>query len=148
MIRICRSSIAVLLAAVLVAPTTLAAAENAAAPARPSTALTYNGQPLTSVRPVTPTPLLLEQRETVAPSNALGQFGYGRRRHRNDAAMTAMLLGAAGAIAGTAVLVYANRPDCSVNANFNGCGYGTKVVGASLLSAGLVGVLIGAVTWR
>jgi hypothetical protein len=81
-------------------------------------------------------------------SSSAGQWGYGRRRRHNDAAVTAMLLGAAGAIAGTAVLVYANRPECSMNANLGGCGYGTKVVGTAVLSAGLVGLLVGAVAWR
>ena len=58
------------------------------------------------------------------------------------------MLGAVGAIAGTATLVYANRPDCNMNPNLGGCGYGTKVVGASVLSGGLVGLLVGAVMWR
>ena len=51
-------------------------------------------------------------------------------------------------IAGTAVLVYANRPECRVNDRGNGCGYGTKVAGSAVLSAGLVGLLVGALTWR
>jgi hypothetical protein len=77
------------------------------------------------------------------------QYGYGSRRgRRNQAALTAIMLGAVGAIAGTAVLVYANRPECNVNPNLGGCGYGTKVVGASLLSGGVVGLMVGAVMWR
>ncbi len=146
MIRICRSSIALLLGALIAAPSTLFAAENRAQAVPASAPLTYNGQPVVNLRVAEPLPAY--RLDVVAPSDAVGQFGYGRRRGRNDAAMTAMLLGAAGAIAGTALLVYANRPDCSVNANFNGCGYGTKVVGASVLSAGLAGLLIGAVAWR
>jgi len=75
--------------------------------------------------------------------------GYrGRGSGRNDVARAAILLGAVGVIAGTAVLVYTNRPECSVNARENGCGYGTKVAGGAVLSAGLVGLLVGALTWR
>ena len=58
------------------------------------------------------------------------------------------MIGAAAAIAGTAVLVYANRPECSTNQMASGCGYGTKVVGTAVLSAGLVGLVVGALTWR
>ena len=71
---------------------------------------------------------------------------YGRGRHNGAAA--ALVLGAAAAIAGTAVLVYANRPECSTNVAAGGCGYGTKVVGGAVLSAGIVGVIVGAATWR
>jgi hypothetical protein len=59
-----------------------------------------------------------------------------------------MFVGAAAAIAGTAVLVYANRPECSTFPTASGCGYGTKVVGGAVLSAGVVGLLVGALTWR
>ena len=62
--------------------------------------------------------------------------------------MTAILLGSAGIIAGAAVLVYANRPECSLSPYGNGCGYGTKVTGTAVLSAGLVGVLVGVASWR
>jgi hypothetical protein len=74
--------------------------------------------------------------------------GYGRRGGRNDAARAEILLGAVAAIAGTAVLVYANRPECNTDPGANGCGYGTKVAGSAVLSAGLVGLLVGALTWR
>ena len=73
--------------------------------------------------------------------------GYGRGRN-NNGAIAAMALGAAAAIAGTAVLVYANRPECRTIPSASGCGYGTKVVGGSVLSAGVVGVMVGALTWR
>jgi hypothetical protein len=116
-----------------------------------SAPLTYNGQPIASWSlPATMTmdsaPALAvrapDARNTVQP-------GYGYRRgHRNQAALTAIMLGAVGAIAGTAVLVYANRPECNVNPSLGGCGYGTKVVGASVLSGGLVGLVAGAVMWR
>ena len=72
--------------------------------------------------------------------------GYGGRR--NNGAAAAMFVGAAAAIAGTAVLVYANRPECSTIPTASGCGYGTKVVGGAVLSAGIVGLLVGALTWR
>ena len=128
MIRICRT---ILLAILIATPHALFAAESDAPPPRP---LTYQGQPINS--------------HAIATSDVFSQRGYGYRRGRNDTALTAIMLGAAGVIAGTAVLVYANRPECSVSANFNGCGYGSKVVGSSLLAGGLVGVLVGTVTWR
>jgi hypothetical protein len=52
------------------------------------------------------------------------------------------------AIAGGALLIYANRPDCSANHAASGCGYGTKVTGGALLAGGLVSVTLGAVTWH
>jgi hypothetical protein len=61
--------------------------------------------------------------------------------------MTAIVLGAIASIAGAAILVYANRPDCSTNQMASGYGYGTKVAGGAVLSAGAVGLVIGAVTW-
>lgn len=73
------------------------------------------------------------------------------RRHRggrNDAAQAAVILGAVAAIAGAAVLVYANRPDCSTNQTASGCGYGTKVVGTAVLTGGIVSLVAGALTWR
>ncbi len=59
-----------------------------------------------------------------------------------------IILGAVASIAGTAILVYANRPECSTNQTANGCGYGTKVIGGAVLSAGIVGLVAGALTWR
>ncbi len=69
-------------------------------------------------------------------------------RHRNQGAATAIWLGAVGAIAGTATLIYANRPECGVNPNAGGCGYGTKVIGGSVLASGAVGLIVGAALWR
>jgi hypothetical protein len=144
MIRFCRTSTALVLAALTAVPSTVSAAENPATHAP----LTYNDQPLATT-PFMDESTSVAERDSFAPSSAAGQWGYGRRgRHRNEPGMAAMLLGATGAIAGTAVLVYANRPECSANANLGGCGYGTKVVGASVLSAGLVALMIGALTWR
>jgi hypothetical protein len=74
--------------------------------------------------------------------------GYrGRGRGRRNGAAAAIVLGAGAAIAGAAVLVYANRPDCRGSRTANGCGYGTKVIGGAVLSAGVVGVVAGALTW-
>ncbi|HZT75532.1 MAG TPA: hypothetical protein VFA27_02675 [Vicinamibacterales bacterium] len=150
MVRTCRLVLVMLVASALVHPldpTLLAADPPSAAAAAP---LTFQGQPLAAMRPTiddtTSSPALT--RESDAPAASFGQWGYRRGRRHNDAAMTAILLGAAGAIAGTAVLVYANRPECSANPTLGGCGYGTKVVGASVLSAGVVALLVGAATWR
>jgi hypothetical protein len=84
-----------------------------------------------------------------ADSTLLAQRGY---RHRgggrdNGGSAAAIIIGAAAAIAGGAILVYANRPDCRFE-RADGCGYGTKVAGGAVLSAGLVSVIVGAVTWR
>jgi hypothetical protein len=69
-------------------------------------------------------------------------------RHRRDGSIAAIMVGAAAAITGGAVLAYANRPECSTNALAGGCGYGTKVVGTAVLSGGIVGLFVGALTWR
>jgi len=74
--------------------------------------------------------------------------GYGRGGGRNNAAAAEMVLGGIAAIAGTAILVYANRPDCNRNQFADGCGYGTKVVGGSFLAGGVVIFSVGALTWR
>ena len=75
--------------------------------------------------------------------------GYGGRgRGRRHGAATAIALGAVATIAGGAILVYANRPDCRANPTAGGCGYGTKVAGGAVLSAGIVGLVVGALTWR
>jgi hypothetical protein len=103
-----------------------------------------------------PSPLTLDTRLivrslAVAPdASVFAQRGYRGRgsRGRNNGAAAAMFLGAAAAIAGTALLVYANRPECRTTLAAGGCGYGTKVVGGAVLSAGIVGVLVGAATWR
>ena len=69
-------------------------------------------------------------------------------RRRHDGAIAAIMIGAAAAITGAAVLTYANRPECSTNPIASGCGYGPKVIGTAALSGGLVGLLVGALTWR
>jgi hypothetical protein len=74
--------------------------------------------------------------------------GFGRGGRRHGAAQAEVILGSVAAITGAALLVYANRPECSTNTAASGCGYGTKVVGGAVLSAGIVSLVIGAATWR
>lgn len=84
-----------------------------------------------------------------ASSAFAGQIYQGRPYKINrDGSIAALMLGSIAAIAGTAVLVYANRPECTTNQFAGGCGYGTKVVGGAVLSGGVVGLVIGALTWR
>lgn len=126
------------------------------APAEPllePTRLTFNGEPLVaSLSLGMASPRVWERTPLFAPfeSDSLGQPGgyRGRGRGRNGAAQAEIVLGAAASIAGGAILVYANRPECSANSAAGGCGYGTKVTGTALLSAGLVTLLVGALTWR
>jgi hypothetical protein len=85
------------------------------------------------------------------PLNAINeeQRGYRSRRGRGrGAAAAAIMIGAAAAVAGTALLVYANRPECNVNHSAAGCGYGTKVAGGSFLAGGAIGIAVGAALWR
>ena len=149
--RIRRATIASLVICLLGQTTTLLASDEApAARELPVTHLTLNGEPLAhlgTVNPATVQAFGFGPRATSSfEASAFGQYRRRGRYHR-DAAAAALVLGAVGTIAGAAVLVYANRPDCSVNANLGGCGYGAKVVGGSVLTAGLVGLTIGAITW-
>jgi len=73
-----------------------------------------------------------------------GFFG----RSRNEGARTAIVLGTLAAITGAALLVYANRPECSRTAAADACGYGTKVIGGAVLTAGAVGIVAGTISWR
>ena len=79
-----------------------------------------------------------------------GQIYRGRpiRTRNNDGSIAAMIIGSVAAITGTALLVYANRPECGVEIRAGGCGYGAKVVGSSVLAGGLASLLVGALTWR
>lgn len=98
-------------------------------------------EPLSSIVTLAPRPAApLEQR-------GWGR-GRGRRGGRNDGARTAIVLGSVAAVAGAAVLVYANRPECSANHAAAGCGYGTKVVGGAVLAGGAVSIAAAALTWR
>jgi hypothetical protein len=110
--------------------------------------LTLNGQSL-----ALPLDVEFALAHTAAPTvpfarDATAQWYRRGGRGRRHAAVTAIMLGAVGTIAGTAVLVYANRPDCGTNPNLGGCGYGTKVVGGAVLAAGLVGIFTGALLWQ
>jgi hypothetical protein len=74
--------------------------------------------------------------------------GRGREQRRHDSATAALVLGAVASVAGTAILLYANRPECSTNPyRADGCGYGTKVVGGAALGLGVMGFTIAAITW-
>jgi hypothetical protein len=104
--------------------------------------------------PLQPSPFTVS--EDVLMANTAGASAasqWGRRGgyhhgHNNGAAQTAIILGTIGAIAGAAVLVYANRPECGDFPNASGCGYGTKVAGGAVLAAGMASITIGAVSWR
>jgi hypothetical protein len=85
---------------------------------------------------------------SVAPPLAQRGWGRGRGRGRNGGARAAIILGSVAAVAGSAVLVYANRPECSANHSASGCGYGTKVLGGAVLAGGAVSIAAGALTWR
>ncbi len=78
-----------------------------------------------------------------------GQVYQGRPyRMGRDGSIAAIMIGAVATITGAAILVYANRPDCNTNQFAGGCGYGTKVIGGAVLSGGIVGLFVGALTWR
>ena len=84
------------------------------------------------------------------PLSAAGPV-FAQRYYRggwNHAPRTELIVGALASIAGGATLVYANRPDCSANPTAGGCGYGTKVIGGSVLAGGVLSMLLGALTWR
>ena len=154
MARIHQTTTAALLACIMVTQCTgtLLASddEHAAIPA--TSHLTYDGKPLVLLGPLDADRVRIGGNPiAISPieSTAFGQWGWGGRRGRgrNRGAATALFLGAVGAITGAAVLVYANRPDCRGSRTANGCGYGTKVIGGAVLSAGVVGVVAGALTW-
>ncbi len=73
---------------------------------------------------------------------------YPYPHHSNNGSIAAIMIGAAAAITGSAILIYANRPECSVHLSAGGCGYGTKVVGGAVLAGGVVGLFVGALTWH
>jgi hypothetical protein len=83
-------------------------------------------------------------------SSALAGQVYPGRPYRmgRNGSIAALMIGAVATITGAAILVYANRPDCNANQFAGGCGYGTKVIGGAVLSGGVVGLFVGALTWR
>lgn len=101
-----------------------------------------------------PVPLAqgVQRRFRLAPSPAMaaaGQIRQGRPYPiSRSGSIAAIMVGAVATIAGTAVLVYANRPECTTSPFAGGCGYGTKVIGGSVLAGGVVGLFVGALTWR
>jgi len=117
---------------------------------RANAPLTLNGQSLAMLGPLDVERAFPHAAPATVPLalDASAQWYRRGRGGRRNAAVTAIMLGAVGTIAGSAVLVYANRPDCSANPNLGGCGYGTKVVGGAVLTAGLVGIFTGALLWR
>jgi hypothetical protein len=84
----------------------------------------------------------------VAESRQWGHHGHYGHGHGNGGAQAAIIIGSAVAIAGTAILVYANRPDCDRRPEPDGCGYGTQVVGGSMLAGGVVSLVVGAAMWH
>lgn len=85
----------------------------------------------------------------LSDANSFGGQIYQGRPYpmRHDTSIAALMIGAVATITGAAILVYANRPDCSMSPAAGGCGYGTKVVGTAVLSGGIVGLFVGALTW-
>jgi len=85
-----------------------------------------------------------------AQSSAFAGQVYQGRPYRisRDGSIAAIMVGSVVAIAGAAILIYANRPECDVHQFAGGCGYGTKVVGGAVLSGGVVSLVVGALTWR
>lgn len=83
-----------------------------------------------------------------SPETIFAQRGYGRGWGGNGGAKAAIILGAAAAIAGGAILVYANRPGCGSTPEPGGCSYGTKVIGGAMIAGGAVGITVGALSWR
>jgi len=161
MVRTRRAVTAVLVACLSGAPLSgTVAASEPAPPASPG-----NGPSIQVDRPTTTShsPFVLsdemlrrsliesDAREAGVPAAAYGQWGYHGSRHHhghdNGAAQAAIILGSAAAIAGTAVLIYANRPECDAFVHSNDC-YGEKVAGGSLLAGGIVSLVLGASLWH
>ena len=83
--------------------------------------------------------------------SSFAQRGWYRGRGRggsNDAAQAEILVGVIASVSGAAILVYSHRPECNTRPTAGGCGYGTRVVGGAVLSAGVLSLVIGALTWR
>ena len=147
---------------------TLFASEDTSSRETSASAISTDDVPAGTDAPITPSPLLMERaRLTLDPgflaaNPSLGTAAPDARAHAfsgqvyrgqpyrigRSGSIAALMIGAAAAIAGTAILVYANRPDCTNNQFASGCGYGTKVIGGSVLAGGVVGLFIGALTWR
>jgi hypothetical protein len=91
-----------------------------------------------------------DAREARVPATAYGQWGYygpPPHHHHNGAAQAAIIFGSAAVIAGTAMMIYANRPECDAIVHSNDC-YGEKVFGGSILAGGIVSLTMGMVMWH
>ena len=78
-----------------------------------------------------------------------GQVYQGRPyRMAHNGSIAALMVGAVATITGAALLVYANRPECDLRQYAGGCGYGSKVIGGAVLSGGIAGLFVGALTWK
>ena len=115
-------------------------AAGATRPARPTVMAPVETQPRLVIDPAHFT--LVDESSTFAQRRGF------RGRGRNDGPRTAVVVGALAAITGAALLVYANRPECRANASANACGYGTRVIGGAVLTAGAIGIVAGTVSWR
>src|SRR5262249_12125558 len=89
-------------------------------PARTASAITLSASPLLKAdrSPFTLTPEQLTSSAATFntfESTAFAQRGYyrGRRSSNRGGAVAALMIGAAASITGSAILVYANRPECS-----------------------------------
>jgi len=100
-------------------------------------------------RPVREQKLDRQPSEAGVPAAAFGQWGYygGHHHGHNGAAQATIILGSAAVIAGTAMLIYANRHECDAFAHSNDC-YGEKVFGGSILAGGIVSLTMGMVMWH
>jgi hypothetical protein len=152
MVRIRRATTTALIVCMLGQCSPLFASDEQAPSPAPRARLTLNGEPLSALGSFDADRVRAWGVSMPTQSADAGTFAQFRGRRgrggRNDASATAIFLGAVGTIAGAAILVYANRPDCSVNARESGCGYGTKVAGGAVLTAGLVGLMVGVLTGR
>jgi hypothetical protein len=115
-------------------------ASGATRPAGPAVTAPLETHP----RLVIPSRFTLEDESSTFAQRRGGFRGGGR----NEGARASIVVGTLAAIAGAALLVYANRPECSTSASANACGYGTKVIGGAVLTAGAVGIVAGTVSWR
>jgi hypothetical protein len=104
-----------------------------------------------SLGPITPRPRgtlnLFPTRSSVFAGQVFQGRPYPMARDRHDESLAAIMIGSVIAITGAAILVYANRPECDYNRFAGGCGYGTKVIGGAVLSGGIVGLVVGTLTW-
>jgi hypothetical protein len=138
--------------ALLVSVTTLGFGSSLLAAEPPATSHLRIALPSALTQPVADTDARVATRNPFAIDDSLAFARYGRSRRghgwHNEAAVAAVVLGAAASITGGALLVYANRPECGTTPTAGGCSYGTKVVGGAVLAGGVVSMTAGALMWR